>query len=193
MRVIAGEAKGRRLVHPEGTGTRPATDRIRETLCALLEPRLDGARVLDLFAGAGTLGVEALSRGAAHVTFVEHAAPALAALRQNLRTTGFESRATVVAAAVSRFARAPGGPYDMIFCDPPFVDARDLRDLLALPTVRGALAEGGQVVLRAHRKTLPDLAGVARVARERVVGEEVLRFVEYDLSATGVSPEGDFG
>ena len=74
MRVIAGEAKGRTLVVPRGGGTRSATDRIRETLFAIVEPELEGARVLDLFAGAGTLGIEALSRGAARATFVERGA-----------------------------------------------------------------------------------------------------------------------
>src|SRR5712691_9890461 len=96
MRVIAGEAKGRRLVWPKGAATRPATDRIRETLFALLEPLLPGARVLDLFAGAGTLGIEALSRGAARATFVERDPGALVALRANLETTGLAARATVV-------------------------------------------------------------------------------------------------
>jgi len=182
MRVIAGEAKGRRLVHPGGRGTRSATDRVRETLFAILEPRLEGARVLDLFAGAGTLGIEALSRGAKRATFVERAAPALAALRQNLQTTGFAGRATVVPADVARFAEAPGGPYDLILCAPPFAGAVALRALLARPALRAALAPGGQVVLRAHRKGVPDLAGVARLVRERVLGEEVLRFLEYDAA-----------
>jgi len=94
MRVIAGEAKGRTLVVPRGGGTRSATDRIRETLFAIVEAELDGARVLDLFAGAGTLGIEALSRGAAHATFVERGAEAIKALRRNLATTNFDARRT---------------------------------------------------------------------------------------------------
>src|SRR2546427_12736662 len=93
MRVIAGEAKGRSLVVPRGGRTRAATDRIRETLFAILEPELGGAHVLDLFAGAGGLGIEALSRGAAAVTFVERDAEAVRALRKNLETTGFAARA----------------------------------------------------------------------------------------------------
>ena len=92
MRVIAGEAKGRTLLAPRGTGTRPATDRIRETLFQILEPDLGDARVLDLFAGAGTMGIEALSRGAAHATFVERAATALEALRKIVASTGFAGR-----------------------------------------------------------------------------------------------------
>src|ERR1700716_4018170 len=96
MRVIAGEAKGRRLVVPEGGGTRAATDRIRETLFGILTPVVADSEVLDLFAGSGALGIEALSRGAAHATFVEKDGRAIAALRKNLETTGFTARATVV-------------------------------------------------------------------------------------------------
>ena len=96
MRVIAGEAKGRTLIVPRGGGTRSATDRIRETLFAIVEPELEGARVLDLFAGAGTLGIEALSRGAARATFVERSAEAVKALRRNLAATNFGERSEVV-------------------------------------------------------------------------------------------------
>src|SRR5688500_10437070 len=103
LRVIAGSATGRTLAAPRGGGTRPATDRIRETLFAILEPILGDARVLDLFAGAGTLGIEALSRGSASVTFVERSAEALKALRKNIASTGFEDRAEVVAANVLAF------------------------------------------------------------------------------------------
>src|SRR5438093_9555574 len=98
MRVIAGQAKGRTLVVPRGGGTRSATDRIRETLFAIVEPQLEGARVLDLFAGAGTLGIEALSRGAAQATFVERGAEGMKALRRNLAVTKFDARSEVVVA-----------------------------------------------------------------------------------------------
>src|SRR5207249_5661532 len=115
MRVIAGSAKGRTLVAPKGNATRPATDRIRESLFAILEPDLEGARVLDLFAGAGTLGIEALSRGAARVTFVERSAEALKALRKNLAATGFADRAQVSAANVVAFLDGVAGPFDLVF------------------------------------------------------------------------------
>ncbi|TME61915.1 MAG: methyltransferase, partial [Chloroflexi bacterium] len=104
-------------------GTRPATDRIRETLFAILEPELEGTKVLDLFAGAGTLGIEALSRGAAHATFVERGAEAIKALRRNLAATGFDDRSEVVAANVIGYLDSrPRGPFDVAFCDPPFAD-----------------------------------------------------------------------
>ncbi|TMC07353.1 MAG: 16S rRNA (guanine(966)-N(2))-methyltransferase RsmD [Chloroflexi bacterium] len=127
VRVIAGIAKGRTLDAPRGGATRPATDRIRETLFAILEPILDEARVLDLFAGAGTLGIEALSRGASSVTFVERSAEALKALRKNIATTHFDERAEVVAANVLGFLEQIAGPYDAVFCDPPFADIAMLR------------------------------------------------------------------
>ena len=165
--------------------TQAATDRIRETLFAILEPRLEGSRVLDLFAGAGTLGIEALSRGAAHATFVERAAPALLALRANLASTGLTERSRVVAMEATRFAEAPGGPYDLMLCDPPFADAPALRELLALPALRAALAPRGLIVYRAHRKGTPDLDGVATAVREKVIGEEVLCFVRYDARTEG--------
>ena len=131
MRVIAGIAKGRPLVVPRGGGTRAATDRIRETLFAILEPELPDARVLDLFAGAGTLGIEALSRGGQHATFVERSAPALAALRRNLEATGFTQRSDIVPANVLAYLEHPlAVPYQLIFCDPPFADVAMLEEVL---------------------------------------------------------------
>lgn len=181
MRVIAGSAKGRTLVPPKGTATRPATDRIRETLFAILEPSLGDARVLDLFAGAGTLGIEALSRGAAHATFVERSSEALAALRRNLRTTGFDSRSDVVATNVLAYlGRARALPYDIVFCDPPFADVAVLEAVLArLPDAR-AVDVAGIVVARVLRKHRPALPASATVARTKEIGEEALLFLRYE-------------
>lgn len=180
MRVIAGEAKGRTLVAPEGTGTRPATDRIRESLFAILEPDLGDARVLDLFAGAGTMGIEALSRGAAHVTFVERSATALAALRRNLETTGFVSRAEVVAANVIAFLDH-GVPVraQLAFLDPPFADVAILEATLAHPNLRSALTANATVVARILRKHPPRVPEVADVTRTKRIGEEDLLFLRY--------------
>src|SRR5574341_2279767 len=100
MRVVAGELKGRRLVSPPEVVTRAAMERIRESLFAILEPVIADARVLDLFAGAGSLGIEALSRGAAHATFVERDRAALHAIRVNVAATGTADRVRTVAADV---------------------------------------------------------------------------------------------
>ena len=179
MRVIAGEAKGRRLIVPAGGGTRSATDRIRETLFGILEPILDGAVVLDLFAGAGTLGIEALSRGAARATFVEQAAPALAALRTNLEATGFTARSTVVRADVLRFLDGPVIA-DIAFCDPPFADVALHSAALAKLAAPGRL-----VVARALRKHLPHVPDTLRVTRAKEIGEETLLLLHYSGDAAG--------
>lgn len=186
MRVIAGIAKGRTLVPPKGTATRPATDRIRETLFAILEPSLGDARALDLFAGAGTLGIEALSRGAAHATFVERSSDALAALRRNLRATGFAERSDIVPANVLAFLeRALAAPYDVIFCDPPFADVAVLEAVLARLPAAGALATDAIVVARVLKKHRPALPAGVTLARTKEIGEEALLFLRYDAAGGG--------
>ncbi|HEV8669940.1 MAG TPA: 16S rRNA (guanine(966)-N(2))-methyltransferase RsmD [Candidatus Limnocylindria bacterium] len=186
MRVIAGIAKGRTLDAPRGGETRPATDRIRETLFAILEPILDQARVLDLFAGAGTLGIEALSRGAARVTFVERSKSALKALRKNITTTGFDDCAEVIGANVLSFVeQSIAGPYDVIFCDPPFADVALLEATLAHPRLARALAPEAYVVARVLRKHQPRVPKDARVLRVKEIGEETLLFLRYDGGGGG--------
>ena len=186
MRVIAGTAKGRTLDAPRGGATRPATDRVRETLFAILEPILEDTRVLDLFAGAGTLGIEALSRGAASVTFVERSAEAVKTLRKNLKATGFDSRSDVVAANVLAFLeQSIAGPYDVVFCDPPFADVVLLEATLAHPRFGPALAPDALVVARVMRKHQPRLPIGASVRRVKEIGEESLLFLRYDDSGGG--------
>ncbi len=178
MRVIAGEAKGRRLVVPKGGVTRAATDRIRETLFGILTPYLAGADVLDLFAGAGSLGIEALSRGAAHATFVEQSAAAVAAIRTNLETTGLGGRATVVRADALAYLAGPVRA-DIAFCDPPFADVALHGAVLA------ALAGPGRlVVARALRKHLPAIPPSLALARTREIGEETLLLLQYSGQAS---------
>ncbi|TME68261.1 MAG: 16S rRNA (guanine(966)-N(2))-methyltransferase RsmD [Chloroflexi bacterium] len=187
MRVIAGEAKGRTLVVPRGGATRSATDRIRETLFAIVEAELEGARVLDLFAGAGTLGIEALSRGAAHATFVERGAEAIKALRRNLATTSFDARSEVVAANVIAYLDSgPRGPFDVVFCDPPFADVGIAEATLGHDALRSAVAPGGLVVMRAHGKHVPSVPASVHITRVKEIGEEKLLFLRYiDPTAGG--------
>src|SRR6266542_119913 len=107
MRVIAGSARGRPLVAPRGTGTRPITDRVKETLFGILGERVLDAAVLDLYAGSGAIGIEALSRGAASCEFVEHDRPAVAAIRENLARAGVAEQASVHDMDVVRYLERP--------------------------------------------------------------------------------------
>lgn len=123
MRVVAGSARGRRLVAPRGDAVRPTTDRVREATFNALGSlgAVDGAEVLDLFAGTGALGIEALSRGAAHATFVEPDRAARAALTENLEATGLADRATVEPVRAEAFlGRVGDRRFDLALCDPPY-------------------------------------------------------------------------
>ncbi|NIM51113.1 MAG: 16S rRNA (guanine(966)-N(2))-methyltransferase RsmD [Gemmatimonadales bacterium] len=121
MRIIAGEFRGRRLKQPADRRVRPTVDRVREAWFNIIEPSLPGARALDLFAGSGALGLEALSRGAVHVDFVELSKPSLAALRANIAALAVESRVRVHRRDALRFARRlAGGSYDVALADPPY-------------------------------------------------------------------------
>ena len=121
MRIIAGQFRGRHLRPPPGRRVRPTADRVREAWFSILGDAVVGARVLDLFAGSGALGLEALSRGAEHVTFVELAAPSLAALRANVADLGVETRVAIRRGDALRFvAGLDLAPYDLAFADPPY-------------------------------------------------------------------------
>jgi 16S rRNA (guanine966-N2)-methyltransferase len=151
-RVIAGEAGGRRLVVPDGRDTRPTSDRAREglfaTVSSIVGP-LAGARVLDLYAGSGAVGLEALSRGAEHVLLVEHGARAARVIRQNIEAIGLPG-AAVIADRVERvLARGPGEHrYDVVFADPPYALAdAEVARVLALLAEYGWLAPGALVIV----------------------------------------------
>ncbi len=171
MRIVAGTHRGRRLVAPPGRDTRPTSDRVREAVFSILGP-LEGAAVLDLFAGSGALGLEALSRGAARVTFVERAPAALKAIAANVAALGVDAdvRARDVRAFV-RDASAAGGPYDLVFLDPPYRDAAGLGPALELAPL---LAAGGRAVSESDRREPLALAGLA-VTDERRYGDTLIR------------------
>src|SRR3954447_19763531 len=178
-RVIAGTARGRRLPAP-GTGTRPLADRVKQPLFAILEPDLPGARVLDLFAGSGAAGIEALSRGAAHAVFVERDRAAVAVIANNLARTHLGGeRARVVRADAIAWLRTPPATtvdlFEIVLADPPYAD----RDLLiaALEAVRPHLAGGARVVAKHFwREPPPAKVGLLASERERRFGETMLTF-----------------
>lgn len=147
MRIVAGRLGGRRLVAPKGQGTRPTTDRVREAVFSLGEVRrrVEGARVADLFAGTGALGLEALSRGAARVEFYEASGKALRALSQNIEALGVAEEVQVHRGRLPR-AMGPGPALDLVFMDPPYGTGAWAAALRAVLTA-GRLAAGGLIVL----------------------------------------------
>ena len=120
MRVITGAARGRRLKELEGYETRPTTDRVKEGIFNIIQFDIEGRKVLDLFAGTGQLGIEALSRGAASAVFVEHRRDAAALVKENLKLTGLEKNARVVCGEALSFLSSTREKFDLIFIDPPF-------------------------------------------------------------------------
>jgi 16S rRNA (guanine966-N2)-methyltransferase len=179
MRIIAGTLKGRRLVAPRGDVTRPTADQVRIALMDTLTRVLAGARVLDLFAGAGGVGLEALSRGAAHATFVERDARAVAALSRNVAALGVAGAARVLRSDVGRalvsLARA-GERFDVVFLDPPYDGGALGAALAALG--EGTLTAPDALVIAQHRTKQPPLTAVGTLTafRTRRFGETTLTF-----------------
>jgi 16S rRNA (guanine966-N2)-methyltransferase len=178
--VIAGSARSIRLDAP-GPGTRPLADRVKQTLFGILEPDLPGARFLDLFAGSGAAGIEALSRGAAHATFVERDQRAIGTIRTNLARTGLgaEERATIVRADVLTWMhdpdRAAGAPYHLVLIDPPYDDIESMAT--ALEAASAIVSRGGRVVAKHFwRDAPPSTVGLLASERERRFGETALTF-----------------
>ena len=176
MRVIAGQLKGRRLKAPTWEGLRPTSDKLRETLFNILAPRIEGARVLDGYAGTGAVGIEAISRGAAHVSFVEQNRRAATLIAQNLAACGVEQGYTIHHGdVVSALGRLPSEErFDLILLDPPY-DADNVAQALAAAAPR--LASGGVLVLeRATRRAIEAPAPLTRV-RDVTSGDSTLTFM----------------
>lgn len=145
LRIAAGTARGRRLIAPKGSSVRPTSDRVRQAIFNILGQFFQGERVLDLFAGTGAMGLEALSRGAGRATFVEQDATAVRAIEANIRALGWEDRTRVVRGEVAAFLRgAREAPFDLVFLDPPYELSPEvhLESLGAL-----GLAEGARVAV----------------------------------------------
>lgn len=193
MRIIAGTYRSRRLDAPPGLSTRPTSDRLRETLFNVLAPRIEGAAFLDLYAGSGAVGLEALSRGAAHVTFVERAPAALKILRRNLEQlgigSGFEVRAESVAAFLRSAAKSTPRPerYEVAFADPPYDDIEEYAATLgALGRTQNFLAPGAIVIAEHRRKEkLDDRYGALRRTRRLEQGDAALSFYASQAAEIG--------
>ncbi len=167
MRVIAGTYRSRRLIAPRGMATRPSSDRLRETLFNVLAPRMEGAVFADLYAGSGAVGIEALSRGAHMVYFVDKASPAVAAIRENLAALGIRSGFRIepcsVATALGRLAEAG---CTVIFLDPPYAESEEYS--LTLAAIDAQLAADG-IVVAEHRRQNPLAESYGILQRYRVL------------------------
>ncbi len=184
MRVIAGTYRSRILKSLKGLALRPTSDRLRETLFNVLAPNITGSRFVDLFAGTGAIGIEALSRGAAEVVFIENHAPAVTLIRRNLETLDITNGVTVLAVdalrglAMLAARKNSGAPaFDHIFLDPPYAAAEDYPRVLEFLGSADIMAPGG-IVVAEHRRNfdLPEQPGVLRRFRVLKQGDAALSF-----------------
>ncbi len=195
MRIIGGEHRGRRLTAPRGSATRPMLDRVREALFSTLAPWLEGAVVLDLFSGSGSLGLEALSRGARSVRFVERDPRAAACLRSNVEELGLSGSAEIVRADALGEAAWGGQPRDLVFLDPPYALLEELRHRRAVldalhALVRGHLASEGVLVFHAPRGAVSRTEfDAGMLLREREYGTNALWYVQLDSPAARAAGE----
>jgi 16S rRNA (guanine(966)-N(2))-methyltransferase RsmD len=170
MRIISGELKGRRLKTPKWEGLRPTSDKLRETLFNVVAGRVAGARVLDHYAGTGAIGIEALSRHASHVTFVDSDPRALKLIEDNLRLCGVQDRYAIIRTPQSLHP----GSIDLAVLDPPY-DEPDLMTSIA--AAESLIAPGGLLVLEhARRRPAPEQVGRLRLSRDLLSGDSALAF-----------------
>lgn len=185
MRVIAGSHRGRRLSGPQGTALRPTSDKVREALFSILGTQVSGGRFLDLYAGTGAVGIEALSRGASAVTFVESDPRAVQLLQRNLQTCQLLDRAQVRVGQAAIFLERKdwwAGPYDVLFADPPY-GALDELEILTHAWRPGLLSEQAAVIIEQDSRTeLPASIDHATLVRRYVYGDTALYL--YGLSTS---------
>jgi 16S rRNA (guanine966-N2)-methyltransferase len=174
VRIAGGTARGVPLVEPRGVRLRPTSGLVREAIFNILGARVDDARVLDLYAGTGALGIEALSRGAAHATFVEGEAACVQAISQSLARAGFTDAATVLRGRLPAALKSVAGPFDIVLMDPPYNDP-DAESVLL--QVAQLVAENGAVVYEhASRYNPPERPSGLNLTERRVYGDSAVAF-----------------
>ncbi len=178
MRVTGGIGRGQRLKVPAGNQVRPTSDKVKQALFNILGERVADALFLDLFAGAGGIGIEALSRGAARVVFVDGSHASFQVLRKNIEQTGFEERSQAVLSKVESFLKKPSGLFDVVFLDPPYAD--EMQPLLDQIAGAGIL-KPESIVIAEHFKKQPSpaSAGGLTLYREAKYGDTVLAFYAF--------------
>ncbi len=180
MRIISGSAKGSQIFAPKGKDTRPTQDRVRESLFNILQGDVDGAIVLDLFAGSGALALEAVSRGAERAVAVEHAQEAVVCIQRNIAKLGFGDRMEVLAGdwrqALPRL-RGRGLLFDLVFLDPPY--AMNTQGVCGALEEAGLLQEGALLVVEHRRGARPALAGAFSLRSTRGYGDTEISFFDY--------------
>jgi len=187
VRVIAGQLRGSVIRAPATGVVRPTYDRVRESMFSIIEPLLDGAAVLDLFAGSGSLGIESLSRGSNRATFIEKDKRVLGVVRENVERLGLAEKCRLMGGdALAVLKRAvPGGPFDIAFVDPPYSSGLALRALELLAT-SGSLADEAIVIVeRASSDALPEIVGRLGLFRSRQYGSTTVDFYETRAKSAG--------
>ena len=176
LTITGGVLRSRRVATPPGRAVRPTPSRVKEALFSILGSRVDRARVLDLFAGSGALGFESLSRGAAHVTFVERHRPTADALRAAARELGVAERIDVIAAPAERAARVVDGRYDLVFADPPYAGPYPAKAFATL-RARGAIDPATTVVYEHSSRDAAPADPAMQVERTERYGEVAITFL----------------
>jgi 16S rRNA (guanine966-N2)-methyltransferase len=189
MRIVAGSLKGRRLQPPSWAGVRPTSDRLRETLFNVLAPRIAGARVLDAYAGTGALGIEALSRGAAAVVFVDQDRRAAALVADNLARCGLENGYAIIRAsaarAIEQLVQSAHEPFDIVLLDPPYApESRPGFDEILAAAGRVLARTGIAVLEHSRRQPAPAACGGLVLSRSLRAGDSVLSFYGHHGSLT---------
>jgi 16S rRNA (guanine966-N2)-methyltransferase len=180
MRIISGTSKGKRLTTPKGQGVRPTSDRVKESIFNILGERIEGKMVLDLFAGTGNLGIEALSRGAAKVLFVEKGRQAIRLIQKNLSQCGLEGRSEIIPKDVNRaigILKERGASFDLILMDPPYEKGLISRTLDKLDSHRIYHEDSILVIEHDRREPLPGIVVGWNLIRQRRIGDTVISFL----------------
>jgi 16S rRNA (guanine966-N2)-methyltransferase len=192
MRIISGSARGRKLKGPPSHATRPMSDKIRGAVFnSLLSLGVEPVRVLDLYAGTGAIGIEALSRGAEHADFVDAGREQIAVIRDNLRATGFDRQGHVHQMQVERFIERFSRPYDLIVMDPPYADPEIIPTLEMLESSK--LVQSGTIVVLGHspRVAPPDRMGRLEALRHRCHGDTCFSIYEWIDDEPGSGDDED--